>query len=64
LANDIAILNSGKIPNTVSELLQQVLSKEQQWCEGTQLTINPQNIMLFPFTSKREFRGLDEPNLS
>jgi hypothetical protein len=37
-----AILISGKFPHTVSQLLQAVLSKEQQRCDRNQLSIHPQ----------------------
>jgi hypothetical protein len=40
-ADDIAILMCGKLPNTVSELLQEALSMTQQWYNRTQLSINP-----------------------
>jgi hypothetical protein len=63
-ADDIAILDSGKFPYTVSELLQEALSMVQQWCEGTQLSINPQKMVVVPFTRNRDLRGLKEPTLS
>jgi hypothetical protein len=39
-AVDIAILIIGKIPQTVSEVLQTALHTVQQWCERTRLSIN------------------------
>jgi hypothetical protein len=39
-----AILISGKFPNSVSQLLQEALSMEQQWCGKTQLSISPQKV--------------------
>jgi hypothetical protein len=51
-------------PNTVSELLQEALSMVQQWCDRTQLSINPQKMVTVPFTRKRDLRGLKEPTLS
>jgi hypothetical protein len=36
----------------------------QQWCERTVLSINPQKIMVVPFTRKRDLRGLKEQTLS
>jgi hypothetical protein len=63
-ADDIAILICGKFPNTVSEPLQEALSMVQQWCDRTQLSINPQKIVIVPFTWKRALRGLKEPTLS
>jgi hypothetical protein len=55
-ANDIAIHIHGKLPNTVSELLQEALSMVQQWCDRTQLStsINPQKMVIIPFTRKRD----------
>jgi hypothetical protein len=40
-ADDFAVLISGKFPNTVSELLLETLKKAQQWCDMTQLSVNP-----------------------
>jgi hypothetical protein len=48
----IAILIRGKFPKTVSELLQEALSMVQQWCDRTQLSINPQKMVIVPFTRK------------
>jgi hypothetical protein len=59
-ADDIAILVSGKFPSTVSELLQEVLSIVQQWRERIQLSINPQKMVIVPFTRKRDLRGSKE----
>jgi hypothetical protein len=36
----------------------------QQWCDRTQMSINPQKMVRVPFTQKRDLRGLKEPNLS
>jgi hypothetical protein len=63
-ADDIAILIRRKFPNTVSELLQEALSMVQQWCDRRQLSINPQKVVIVPFTQKRDLRGLKEPTLS
>ena len=41
-ADDIGILISGKYPNTALELLQGCLGLVQQWCDRTQLSVNPQ----------------------
>jgi retron-type reverse transcriptase len=53
-ADDIAILINGKFPQTVSEVLQTV----QQWCKRTNLSINPNKMVIILFTSKRDIRGL------
>jgi hypothetical protein len=42
--DDITILINGKFPNIVSELLQEALGTVQQWCDRTQLSINPQKM--------------------
>jgi hypothetical protein len=46
-ADDIAVLICGKFPNTISELLQEALSMVQQWCDRTQLSINPQKMVIY-----------------
>jgi hypothetical protein len=63
-ADDIAIPVSGKFPYTLSELLQEAFSIVQQWCDGTQLSINPQKMVIVPFIRKRDLRGLKESTLS
>jgi hypothetical protein len=59
-ADDIAILIGGKFPNIVSELFQGALSMIQQWCDGTQLSVSPQGMVIVPFIRKRDLRGLKE----
>jgi hypothetical protein len=63
-ADDIAILICGKFVNTVSELVQEALSIVQQWCDRTQLSINPQKMVIVQFTQKGDLRGLKEPVFS
>jgi hypothetical protein len=41
-----------------------LLSMVQQWCDGTQLSINLQKMVIVPFTRMRDLRGLKEPTLS
>jgi hypothetical protein len=36
----------------------------QQWCDRTQLPMNPQKMSVVPFTQRRDLRGLKEPVLS
>ena len=31
----------------------------QQWCDRTQLSINPQKMVIVPFTKKRDLRNLN-----
>ena len=59
-ADDIVILIGGKFPNIVPELFQGALSMVQQWCDGTQLSVNPQKMVIVPFTRKRDLRDLKE----
>jgi hypothetical protein len=63
-ADDIAILVSGRFPYTVSELLQEALSMVQQWLIELSLSINPQKMVIVPFTRKRDLRGLKESTCS
>jgi hypothetical protein len=35
----------------------------QQWCERTNLSINPNKTVIIPFTRKRNIKGLKEPIL-
>jgi hypothetical protein len=63
-ANDIAILDSRKFPCTVSGILQEALSMVQKWCERTQLSRNPQKMVVVPVTRNRDLRRLKEPTLS
>jgi hypothetical protein len=51
-ADVIAILICGKFWNAVSELVQEASVMVQQWCDRTQLSINPQKMVIVPFTRK------------
>jgi hypothetical protein len=57
--SDTAILVSRKFPNTVSELLQGALCVVCQGCDRTQLSINPQKMVMVAFSRKR-LRGLKD----
>jgi hypothetical protein len=59
-ADDIAILINGKFPQTVSEVLQGAPCTVQQWCERTNLSINPNKTVIILFTRKRNIKGLKE----
>ena len=63
-ADDIVTIIHGKFLNTTSELLQDALSMVQQWCDRTQLSMNPQKMVILPSTQKRYLRRLKEPTLS
>jgi len=62
--DDIVTINNGKFLNTTSELLQDALSMVQQWCDRTQLSMNPQKRVILPSTQKRNLRRMKEPTLS
>jgi hypothetical protein len=62
-ADDIAILINGKLPETVSEVLQTALGLIQQWCDRTGLSINPSKTVLISFTKKKFLKGLKELTL-
>jgi hypothetical protein len=63
-ADDIAILINGKSLQTVSEVLQTALFTVQQWCERTNLSINPSKMVIIPFTRKWNIKGFKEPVLN
>jgi hypothetical protein len=56
-AVDTTILNSGNFLQIVSELLQEVLSVLQQWCETTHLPINPQKKGDISIYKEEKFKG-------
>jgi hypothetical protein len=58
--DDIAILINGKFLRTVSEVLQTALCTVQQWCERKKLSINPNKMVIIPYTRKRNIKGLKE----
>jgi hypothetical protein len=60
----MSLLSLSAEKKTVSELLQEALSMVQQWCDRTQLSINPQKTVIVPFTQQRDLRDLKEPTLS
>jgi hypothetical protein len=61
--NDIAILIIGKFPQTMSEVLQTDLGIVLQWCDRTNFSINPNMMVIIPFSRKRGIKGLKEPTL-
>jgi hypothetical protein len=62
-ADGIAILINGKFPQTMSEVLQTALGIVQQWCDRKNLSISLNEMVIMPFTRKRDIRGLKEPTL-
>jgi hypothetical protein len=58
---DIAVLNIGKFPDTVSEVLKTALCTVQKWCDETDLFINPNKTVIIPLNRKREINGPKEP---
>jgi hypothetical protein len=61
-ADDIAIIN-GKFFQTASEVLLTALCTVQEWCERTNLSINPNKTVFIPFTRRKNMKGLKEPTL-
>jgi hypothetical protein len=47
----------------VSEVLQAAIGTVQQWCDKTNLSINPNETVIISLTRKRAIRGLKEPAL-
>jgi hypothetical protein len=56
-ADDICLLAVGKFPNTVSGLMQWVLSTIEIWCNEVRLSVNPDKTGLVAFTRKRKLQG-------
>jgi hypothetical protein len=62
-ADDIVILINGKFPQTMLEVLQTALHIVQQWSNRTNLSVNPNKMVIIPFTRKRGIRGPKELTL-
>ena len=62
-ADDLAIVISGKFPNTVSGLMQRALRIVQQWCNDQNLRVNPSKVEMVVFTRRRVLDGFVEPVL-
>jgi hypothetical protein len=60
-ADNNAILINGNFPHTVLEVLQTAPCIVQQWCDRKNLSINPNKMVIIPFTTKREIMKLMEP---
>ena len=54
-ADDIVICTTGKEISTVSELMQNALSKIQNWCVYVGLTVNPNKAELLLLTNKKKY---------
>jgi hypothetical protein len=57
------LLAVGKLPNTVSGLIQWALSTVEIWCKEIGLSVNPDKTGLVAFTRKRKLQELFEPRL-
>jgi hypothetical protein len=55
------LLAAGKIPNTVSVLMQWALLTVQTWCNEVGLSVNPNKTGLVAFTRKGKLQGFFEP---
>jgi hypothetical protein len=62
-ADDTAILIQGKFPSTASECLQMALYTVQRWCERTDFPINPNKMVIVPFTRRRKIKNHRELTL-
>lgn len=61
--DDIANLINGKFSQTMPEALQTDLGIVLQRCNRTTFSINPNKMVIIPFTRKRDIKGLKEPTL-
>jgi len=62
-ANDICLLEVGKLPNTVSGLIQWAVHTVEMWCDELELSVNPDKTVFFVFTRRRKLPGFCEPHL-
>ena len=62
-ADDIAFIIRCKFASTVSEVLQNVLKKLENWCNRTKLSVNPNKMTIVPFTRLRYKEPIQEPFL-
>jgi hypothetical protein len=60
-SDGIVILINGKFPQTAEEVLQIALGTVQQWCERTNLSINPNKKVVIPVIRKRNIIRRREP---
>ena len=54
-ADDIVVCTIGREIQTASELMQNALSKIENWCHRVGLTVNPNKAELLLFTNKRKY---------
>jgi hypothetical protein len=47
----------------LSEVLETAVCTVKQWCERTNLSVNPNKIIIISFTGERNIKGLTEPIL-
>jgi hypothetical protein len=59
-ANNIVILVGRKFLKTISELLQGTMNMVKQWCDGTQLFIDPHKFVISQFTRSRKSKELEQ----
>ena len=62
-ADDLVIIVKGKSDEMISTILQVVLDATNQWCAREKMSINPQKMVVVPFTKKRKLDGLRAPTL-
>jgi hypothetical protein len=59
--DDICLLAVGKLPNTVSGLIQWSLHAAETWCDELRLSVNPNKTGLIAFTRRKKLPGFFEP---
>jgi hypothetical protein len=57
------LLAVGKFPNTVSGLMQWALHSVEAWCDGHDLSVNPDMTGFVVLTQIRKLPGLFDPHL-
>lgn len=57
-ADDVAILVAGKFNNTVTDLMNDALRLVDQWCQEVGLSVNPDKVVVVPFTRRRNLTGI------
>jgi hypothetical protein len=57
-ADDVAILVRGRFNETVSDLINTALRRVSRWCSEVGLSINPDRVVVVPFTRRRNVKGI------
>ena len=62
-ADDLVIIVKGNSEEMISIILQEVLNATSQWCAREKMSINPNKMVVVPFTRKRKLERLQAPTL-